>query len=389
MHPSETIDLHALGRDLRQDLANILSTLFESAHPEAGGAGARSFEKAEYTESEKSQEDLETDPDRLKALKGLARTRIEVFKEQLQNWHLSELAFEKEHFSNLTTEDHKWRQYFDLVLDLVNPMSAEVERFAAHLDGNGMTGLPESFTTKITNRKENLDIIAKMIHAIPPHDAAKAAGYEPIKLEIQESLSMGDLHSLPIMDGSPEAEEGKTWDEMDKERFADALSRLNASIPVVIKEAESIREANLRQITALEDKIGKSKKSALDFIKRSLLAVVDGVERGAKQWELLKTGTNPGSRQAQLVQQCISAHYDLENALFQHLETIDIYRLVAVPNQTFDVDLHNPVYIEETSQYEDGAVSEMTRSGYRFKEELLRPADVVVARKKATLPNDA
>jgi len=52
-------------------------------------------------------------------------------------------------------------------------------------------------------------------------------------------------------------------------------------------------------------------------------------------------------------------------------------------NKTFDPNLHEAVSQQESAEIQEGKVLQQLRKGYKFRERLLRPAGVVVARKPA------
>ncbi|MGZ4987173.1 MAG: nucleotide exchange factor GrpE, partial [Limisphaerales bacterium] len=52
-------------------------------------------------------------------------------------------------------------------------------------------------------------------------------------------------------------------------------------------------------------------------------------------------------------------------------------------NKVFDPNLHEAVSQKETNEVPDGNVVQQMRKGYKFRERLVRPASVVVAKKPA------
>jgi len=71
-------------------------------------------------------------------------------------------------------------------------------------------------------------------------------------------------------------------------------------------------------------------------------------------------------------------HQQLKNALGESgLEEID------ASGKPFDPNLHEAVSQKETADAPEGQVIQQLRKGYRFRERLLRPASVVVARQPA------
>jgi molecular chaperone GrpE len=82
---------------------------------------------------------------------------------------------------------------------------------------------------------------------------------------------------------------------------------------------------------------------------------------------------------AQSLQQGVAMiQSQLRNALLEAgLEEID------ATNKVFDPNLHEAVSQKETNEVPDGNVVQQMRKGYKFRERLVRPASVVVAKKPA------
>jgi|SRR4051812_36519633 molecular chaperone GrpE len=71
-------------------------------------------------------------------------------------------------------------------------------------------------------------------------------------------------------------------------------------------------------------------------------------------------------------------HQQLKNAMAEAgLEEVD------ATGKAFDPNLHEAVSQQETSEVPEGQVVQQLRKGYKFRERLLRPASVVVAKRPA------
>ena len=94
------------------------------------------------------------------------------------------------------------------------------------------------------------------------------------------------------------------------------------------------------------------------------LAAVQSADGGAAT-QSLQTGVN-------------MIYQQLKNTLIETgLEEID------ATGKPFDPNLHEAVSQKETAEAPEGQVIQQLRKGYRFRERLLRPASVVVARQPA------
>jgi len=113
-------------------------------------------------------------------------------------------------------------------------------------------------------------------------------------------------------------------------------------------------------------------RNANESLLQKLLPVLDNFEMA-----LAAASTEPAS--AQSLQTGIAMiHSQLKNALAEAgLEEIE------AAGKPFDPNFHEAVAQKETSDVPEGQVVQQMRKGYRFRERLLRPASVIVARKPA------
>jgi molecular chaperone GrpE len=102
-----------------------------------------------------------------------------------------------------------------------------------------------------------------------------------------------------------------------------------------------------------------------ETLLREFLEAVDSVERALKH-----------------------AKGDAEDGLRAVLEQMDTIlgrrganRIKALPGDRFNPELHNAVGTVTTDEYPDHTIVEITRSGYMLGGRVLRPAEVIVARR--------
>jgi molecular chaperone GrpE len=135
-------------------------------------------------------------------------------------------------------------------------------------------------------------------------------------------------------------------------RLSPTLSFVRHYIPVSVQDAEKAKTSSNAKMHVLED----------------LLPIIDNFEIAAKS---IKTETEAEEK--------INSSYQ---GLYR--QVVDIFRglgLEAVPTvgTQFDPEIHDGIMREENDDHDDGEVLEEFRKGFKFKDQLLRPAMVKVA----------
>ena len=122
----------------------------------------------------------------------------------------------------------------------------------------------------------------------------------------------------------------------------------------------------------------REKQDAIKFANESLLQklipVLDNFDMA-----LAAAQTSAGGEAVQSLQTGVNMIYQqLKTALTESgLEELD------AANKPFDPNLHEAVSQKETTEVPEGHVVQQLRKGYKFRERLLRPASVVVAKHPA------
>ncbi|MDQ6632868.1 MAG: nucleotide exchange factor GrpE [Verrucomicrobiota bacterium] len=136
----------------------------------------------------------------------------------------------------------------------------------------------------------------------------------------------------------------------------------------------------LRQTADLENfkkRAAREKQEAIKFANESLLQklipVVDNFDMA------LNAAGNGENASVQSLQTGINMIYaQLKSALAEAgLEEID------AAGKVFDPNLHEAVSQQETTEQPENHVLQQLRKGYKFRERLVRPATVIVAKKPA------
>src|SRR6266404_7817673 len=121
----------------------------------------------------------------------------------------------------------------------------------------------------------------------------------------------------------------------------------------------------------------REKQDAIKYANESLLEklipILDNFEMAQSATQAAQTDA------AQSLQTGVNMIYQqLKNALSEAgLEELD------AASKTFDPNFHEAVSQQETNDLPEGQVAQQLRKGYKFRDRLLRPATVVVAKKPA------
>src|SRR3954463_1703561 len=147
-------------------------------------------------------------------------------------------------------------------------------------------------------------------------------------------------------------------------------------------KAEEYWDRLLRQTADFDNykkRAAREKSEAIKYanegVLQKLIPILDNFEMALAA----VSNENAGAASAQSLQQGVSMiHSQLRNALLEAgLEEID------ATNKVFDPNLHEAVSQRETNEVPEGHVVQQMRKGYKFRDRLVRPASVVVAKKPA------
>lgn len=175
------------------------------------------------------------------------------------------------------------------------------------------------------------------------------------------------MTSEQMQDTTP-AEQQQEQAAQPEDRLA-ALEKQNAELTEQLKQAQ---EKTLRAAAEFENFKRRLKEEMAeaqdmgrhDIIKR-MMPVMDNLERALAH-------ANPDDNLARGVKMVVSQ-------MLQAFEHAGIKRFTA-EGQPFDPKLHEAVQEQESADVAPGTVLKELQSGYQYKERLLRPALVVVAK---------
>jgi molecular chaperone GrpE len=185
-------------------------------------------------------------------------------------------------------------------------------------------------------------------------DHQTAAGTDPNPAEgdaLEASLESGREEELSAESiAALKATAAEHWDRLLRARADLENYRKRA----VRERQEAVQGA---QVALLERLL-----PALDSLDKAMAATNSGA---ADNWEALKTGVS-------------LVHQQLKTTLAEAgLEEVDAAQAV------FDPNLHEALSQQESAEVPEGHVLQQIRKGYKFRDRLVRPASVIVAKTPA------
>jgi molecular chaperone GrpE len=146
-------------------------------------------------------------------------------------------------------------------------------------------------------------------------------------------------------------------------------------------KAEEYWDRLLRQTADFDNykkRAAREKTEAIKYANEGLLQKLIPILDNFDMALAAVSNDNAGASAQSLQQGVAMIQSQLRNALVDAgLEEID------ATNKVFDPNLHEAVSQKETAEVPEGNVVQQIRKGYKFRDRLVRPASVVVAKKPA------
>jgi len=178
--------------------------------------------------------------------------------------------------------------------------------------------------------------------------------------------SAGD-EEIEIESGSTKAAAGRGADER--------ISALEAELAQTKAELEKFRDLALRSSADLDNyrkRMSKEREEAIKFANSSflerLIPVLDNFEFGL---QAARTTSSPVS---------ILEGMTMVQKQFQDFLSSAGIEVIDATGQHFDPQLHEAISQEENEQVPEGIVIRQLRKGYKLRDRLIRPANVVVSK---------
>jgi molecular chaperone GrpE len=170
----------------------------------------------------------------------------------------------------------------------------------------------------------------------------------------------------------------------DKEKVVDPIKEMGTRLESLGQEAKENHDRFLRVSAEFENykkraarEMGDFRKFANESFVKAMLSVVDNLDRA------IESSSNDKNTNTSVVE---GVNMTLREILkvFEQFSVIPFESL----GKTFDPGFHQAVMQEENEEYPDNTVLNELQKGYLIHDRLLRPAMVVVSKKKETPENE-
>jgi molecular chaperone GrpE len=155
----------------------------------------------------------------------------------------------------------------------------------------------------------------------------------------------------------------------------DRISALEAELAETKAELEKFRDLALRSTADLDNyrkRMSKEREEAIKFANSSflerLIPVLDNFEFGL---QAAQSASSPAS---------ILEGMSMVQKQFQDFLSSAGIEVIDATGRQFDPQLHEAISQEENEQVPEGTVVRQLRKGYKLRERLIRPANVVVSK---------
>lgn len=195
----------------------------------------------------------------------------------------------------------------------------------------------------------------------------KADKTEDVKTEKAEETGKNGMASK---------EKGK--DIAEKKESLDPLEEMEAKLESMEQESKETHDRLLRVSAEFENYKKRAAREMTDFRKfanesfaKALLPVVDNLDRA------IESSSNDKQTDSSVVE-------GVSMTLKEIMRVLEQFSMKPFESlgETFDPGFHQAMYQEETEKYPDNTVIKELQKGYMIHDRLLRPAMVVVSKRK-------
>lgn len=173
-------------------------------------------------------------------------------------------------------------------------------------------------------------------------------------------------------------------DKKDKKKVADPLKEMEARLESLEQEVKETHDRFLRVSAEFENykkraarEMGDFRKFANESFVKEMLPVVDNLDRA------IESSSNDKNTNTSVVE-------GVNMTLREILKVFEQFGVIPFESlgKTFDPGFHQAVMQEENEDYPDNTVLNELQKGYLIHDRLLRPAMVVVSKKKEKPENE-
>jgi molecular chaperone GrpE len=188
---------------------------------------------------------------------------------------------------------------------------------------------------------------------------------------VDGKIGAADRQPSPDEDGEEIAEGGTTVEHQE-----DEVEMLREELAVAQQEAAENQDKYLRARADMENYKKRIERTYADLAKtakkdllRKLLSVKDNLERALQYGETAEGGAGEG-----IIEGVRLTQYQLNQLLSQ-----EGVQPIEAEGQPFDPQEHEAIHSVPDADVPDNTVVEVVRTGYKYQDEVLRPAQVVVS----------
>ena len=173
-------------------------------------------------------------------------------------------------------------------------------------------------------------------------------------------------------------------DKKDKKKVTDPIKEMEARLESLEQEAKETHDRFLRVSAEFENykkratrEMGDFRKFANESFVKAMLPVVDNLDRA------IESSSNDKNTNTSVVE-------GVNMTLGEILKVFEQFGVIPFESlgKTFDPGFHQAVMQEENEDYPDNTVLNELQKGYLIHDRLLRPAMVVVSKKKEKPENE-
>ena len=173
-------------------------------------------------------------------------------------------------------------------------------------------------------------------------------------------------------------------DKKDKKKVTDPIKEMEARLESLEQEAKETHDRFLRISAEFENykkraarEMGDFRKFANESFVKAMLPVVDNLDRA------IESSSNDKNTNTSVVE-------GVNMTLGEILKVFEQFGVIPFESlgKTFDPGFHQAVMQEENEDYPDNTVLNELQKGYLIHDRLLRPAMVVVSKKKEKPENE-
>jgi len=232
---------------------------------------------------------------------------------------------------------------------------------------------PEEVRERLRNRKKGLDITCRMLDRLL------------LRVAAVHGLPTTDHESIKSLELNVKTDPDRLKPFLGSEKI---LTELNVVLDEIQQDETRLRDDNYEIIRAARLSADKHRREVTGCLKDDLLPIVDGLERGKWDEPQLKEPLKPYEGERDLVDRWFGAYHDCFRKMKKLAKKVDLYQVQAKSGMEFNPEWHTALGTEESLDLANEQILEVLRSGWRIKEAVIRPAEVVVVKNSEGARNE-